>query len=282
MRAVFGLVLLIGLGLAGFAVYMAKGYIAQNQAQLEAERAARAQMVPTTQVIVVNREVRYGERLTYKDVRPVMWPVDAIPEGAFTKKEDMFPDGERELRSVLRTMVKDEAVLASKVTAPGEDAGVSSRLSPGMRAFAIKVDVASGVSGFLRPGDRVDVYWSGDIPSAGGRQEVTKMIEAGVRLVAIDQSADEDRSSPTVARTVTVEATPRQVAGLAQAQNTGRLSLSLVGAEDQTTAEAVEVDQRQLLGLKEAEVVQQKEERVCTIKTRKGGEVVEIPIPCTN
>ena len=46
---------------------------------------------------------------------------------------------------------------------PGQDAGVSSRLSKGMRAFAIRVDVATGVSGFLRPGDRVDVYWSGTI-----------------------------------------------------------------------------------------------------------------------
>ncbi|MGR3756739.1 MAG: Flp pilus assembly protein CpaB [Tranquillimonas sp.] len=282
MRAVFALVLLLGVGLAGFAVYMARDFVSASQAQLEVERATRAQIVPTQDVLVVTRPVRYGERLTPQDVRAVRWPQDAIPEGAFTDLAVLFPDEGRQPRAVLRTMEKDEAVLAGKVTEPGEDAGVSSRLSAGMRAFAIRVDVTSGVSGFLRPGDRVDVYWSGDMPNAQGRQEVTKLIEAGVRLVAIDQSADEDRSSPTVARTVTVEATPRQVAGLAQAQNTGRLSLSLVGAEDQGVAEAVEIGQRELLGIEEQEVVQVEREQVCTIKTRRGGEAVEIAIPCTN
>ena len=55
-----------------------------------------------------------------------------------------------------------------KVTDPGEEAGVTSQLEPGMRAFALRVDVASGVSGFLRPGDRVDIYWTG---SVGGTVE---------------------------------------------------------------------------------------------------------------
>ena len=45
MRLVFMFVLLLGLGLAGFAVYMAQDYIAQNEAQLAKERAARAQIV---------------------------------------------------------------------------------------------------------------------------------------------------------------------------------------------------------------------------------------------
>ncbi|WP_102110169.1 Flp pilus assembly protein CpaB [Oceaniglobus roseus] len=281
MRTVFGLVLILGLGLAGFAVYMARDYIAANQAALEAERAARGAIVPTQEVFVMTRQARYGERLAKEDVRLVAWPADAIPEGAFTSADALFPEDNREPRSILRTMEKDEAVLAVKVTDPGVDAGVSSRLSPGMRAFAIRVDVSSGVSGFLRPGDRVDVFWSGTLPGAQGREDVTKLIETGVRLVAIDQSADEDRSSPTVARTVTVEASSRQVAALAQAQSTGRLSLALVGAEDTTTSEAVEVDQRELLGITEEKVVEVEKERVCTIKTRKGAEVVEIPIACS-
>ncbi|RVV98518.1 Flp pilus assembly protein CpaB [Mesobaculum littorinae] len=282
MRMVFGLVLLVGLGLAGFAVYMAQDFISQNQAQLEAERAARAEMVETTQVFVVRRDIRYGETLQKEDVRLVRWPVDAIPEGSFQDPAVLFPEN-GELRSVLRTMQTDEAVMATKVTDPGQDAGVSSRLSAGMRAFAISVDVASGVSGFLRPGDKVDVYWSGNIPGAqNGRQEVTKLIETNIRLVAIDQSADEDRSSPTVARTVTVEATPRQVASLAQAQSTGRLSLSLVGAEDTSIAETVEIGQQELLGIEQEAAPEIQRERVCTIKTRRGGEAVEIAIPCTN
>lgn len=280
MRIVFGLVLVLGLGLAGFAVYMAQAYIGQTQAALERERAARAQAVPTVKVFVVNRDLRYGDRLTEADLTTISWPQDSIPAGAFGMIDRIFPEGKPRFRTVLRPMEKFEPLLASKITEPGEDAGLTARLSRGMRAFAIKVDVASGVSGFLRPGDRVDVYWTG---SAQGLGDVTKLIEAGIRLIAVDQTADADPANPAlIARTVTVEVTPQQVAALAQAQATGRLALSLVGAEDDSVAEAVEVDMRRLLGIEEARVVEAPAEKVCTIRTRRGGEVVEIPIPCTN
>jgi pilus assembly protein CpaB len=280
MRIVFALVLLIGVGLAGFAVYMAKGYVSATEQQLAAERAARERVVPTVEVMVLNQQMRYGQRITKDAVRTVMWPEDAIPDGAFTSMEDLFPRGEDVLRSVLRTMEKDEAILAAKVTGPGEDAGVGSRLGPGMRAFAIRVDVTSGVSGFLRPGDRVDVYWTGTPP--GGSGEFTTLIDTNVRLIAVDQSADEDRNTASIARTVTVEATPQQVASLAQAQESGRLWLSLVGADDVSVASAVRVDQRGLLGIEEIITVEEEAEQVCTVRTRRGGEIVEVPIECTN
>ncbi|MHA6263652.1 Flp pilus assembly protein CpaB [Arenibacterium sp. CAU 1754] len=285
MRAVFGLVLIVGIALAGGAVMMAKNYITAYQAELAVERAARAQIVPTVDVFVADRPLRYGERLEQDAVRKVRWPENAIPEGAFTKIEDLFPPENSEMRVVLRAMEKSEAIMAVKVTEPGEDAGITSRLERGMRAFAIRVDVASGVSGFLRPGDRVDVYWTGSVRTgdSAARGDITRLIEAGVKLIAIDQSTSDDIGSSTIARTVTVAASPVQVAALAQAQTTGRLSLSLVGAEDDTIASAIEVDQRALLGLGEIEAApEQIKERVCTIRTRRGAEVVELPIPCTN
>jgi len=81
-----------------------------------------------------------------------------------------------------------------------------------------------------------------------------------------------------------IAATPQQVAALAQAQSTGRLSLSLVGALDQTTSQVIEVDQSRLLGLEAAEAPEppQMEEERCTVRTRRGAEVVVTPIPCTN
>jgi pilus assembly protein CpaB len=280
MRLVFGLVLVLGMGLAGFAVFMARDYIGAQQAQLAAERAARGQIVPTVEVLVVNKALRYGDQITEEEIRVVRWPENAIPEGAFTSLEELYPEGEKRFRTVLRAMEKDEAILAVKVAGPGEDAGVSSRLASGMRAFAIRVDVASGVSGFLRPGDRVDVYWTGRTMSEEGTSmEVTKLIEANISLIAVDQTADGDRSSPTIARTVTVEATPHQVAALAQAQATGRLALSLVGSGDETVSSSVEIDQNQLLGI-EARVVAPERPQVCKIRTRRGADIIETEIPC--
>ena len=289
MRLVFGLVLVLGLGLAGFAVYMAKSYIQGYQTQLAKERAQRAPAVELVEIYVATRPLKYGEPLMKKDARLISFPKIAVPEGAYMTEEELWPEGEDEPRKVLRTMEMKEPIMAVKVTGPGEEAGLTSQLERGMRAFAIKVDVSSGVSGFLRPGDRVDVYWTGKLGGKDVRTEansvgnVTKLIETGVKLIAVDQKANGDLSGATVARTVTVAAKPQQVAALAQAQATGRLSLSLVGVMDDTVAEIIEVDQHRLLGLAEAEAVVAKEaQKVCTIRTNRGGEVVVSEIPCTN
>ncbi len=287
MRAAFGLVLVVGVALAGGAVLMAKNHIEANQAALARERANNQQSVPTVGVYVAGEQLKYGRQLTKADVKRVAWPQNAIPEGAFTDEATLFPSEDlNDARYVLRTMEKGEPLMAVKITEPGQDAGITSRLTKGMRAFAIRVDVASGVSGFLRPGDRVDVYWSGSPPSGRGedrRGEVTRLIETNIELIAVDQSAGSDLTGATIARTVTVTARPEQVAALAQAQATGRLSLALVGSEDDTIASLVEVDQRSLLGIAEAEApAPAEEEKVCTIRNRRGGEVVSIPIPCSN
>jgi len=211
MRMVFGLVLLVGIALAGGAVYLAKDQIAQYQQANAQAQEKLAKVVPTKTVFVADMPLQYGQELTPESVRAVDWPENAIPEGAFLELTSLFPENSDEVRVVLRQMEKDEAILAVKVTEPGEDAGLTSRLERGMRAFTIAVDVSSGVSGFLRPGDRVDVYWTGRVIQNKGTKssEVTKLIESGVKLIAIDQSANELVSEAAIARTVTAGAKDR-------------------------------------------------------------------------
>ncbi|WP_170430039.1 Flp pilus assembly protein CpaB [Ruegeria arenilitoris] len=292
MRLVFGLVLIAGVALAGGAVYMARDYIAQYQDQLARERQAtkdalaNVKSVPTVEVIVSKRAMKYGEPLAKDDVRIVNWPEDAIPEGSFVDMAVLFPEDAKGDRFVLRAMEKDEALMKVKVTKPGQPAGLISRIEKGKRAFAISVDVATGVSGFLRPGDNVDVYWTGAVSREfeGGGGEITRLIQPSIELIAVDQIAGSDLAGATIARTVTVAATPEQVAALAQAQTTGRLSLALVGVQDDdTVATAVEVDQRKLLDLKEtAPAPVAAEERKCYTNIRRGAETVQSEIPCTN
>ena len=290
MRMVFGLVLVLGLGLAGFAVYMAQGYIAQTQAERDNLLKEQASAPKLVNVVVAKKAMKYGDRFTRDDLEVIKWQADKVPEGAFnfvvapqggeTPANTVFFEGETRPRAVLRSIEPFEPLLAKKITEPGVDAGITANLSPGMRALAISVDVSSGVSGFLRPGDRVDIYWTG----TANKREVSKLIQSAVRLVAIDQSADADRSEETqIARTVTVEATSEQVAGLALAQQSGRLTLVLVGAGDTTDVGAIEIDRNALLGItEEAAPEEEAPEKICTIRTNKGGEVIETQIPCTN
>jgi pilus assembly protein CpaB len=286
MRGIFAVVLLVGVGLAGFAVYMAQNYIEGYQQALAQERQAQRPAIETVDIMVSKATMKYGEKLDPKNVVLIKWPVNSVPAGIFKSADELFPNNNADARHVLRPMEPGEPIMAIKISEPGEGAGLTTRLSKGMRAFAIRVDVASGVSGFLRPGDRVDVYWTGSVRAVreGGNRDITKLIQAGVDLIAIDQNSDVDAQEGTIARTVTVAVSPAQVAALAQAQNSGRLSLSLVGAAADTIAQTIEVDQKSLLGIEEEEKVAEviEEEKICTIRTRRGAEVVEIVIPCSN
>ena len=276
MRLVFGAVLIAGVGLAGLAAFQTHSYISQLQTRLAiAERNANtAEMV---NVFVNANAMRHGQLLRRDDVRVAPFPVYAVPQGAYTDLEELFPNG-AESRVVLRAMDPLEPILKTKLTEPGKQAGITSHLSPGKRAFTIPVNQTTGVAGFLRPGDVVDVFWTGRTRDAG---EVTQLIQTQLRLIAVDQSADMDRTTNvTAARTVTVEASPEQAAALAQAQSSGRLSLALVGIGDTSEVGAIEMTQDRLLGVVREQ--QREAEQKCHIRTRRGGELVVIEIPCTN
>lgn len=275
MRIVFGAVLVAGLGLAGFAAYQTQGYISGIQSEL-VEARENANTATMVNVFLAKRPLTYGEVLTREDVVVAPFPDYAAPENAMTDVEALFPNN-IDQRIVLRTMDEKELILASKLTEPGKEAGITSHLSPGMRAFTIPVNQISGVAGFLRPGDHVDVFWSG---RRGGNEEFTQLIESQLRIIAVDQSANMDRTEKVrVASNVTVEASPEQAAALALAQGSGRLSLALVGVGDTVRSSEVEMTQDRLLGVvREEEVV----EETCHIRTRRGNELVKIEIPCTN
>lgn len=321
MRAVFALVLVIGMALAGVAVYMAQNYISQSQTEVAKARAFREKTGKLVQVYAVNRSIKFGEPLTEADVTAVFVQEKFLPAGAFrvpkegedtaakpadstqaataepaadpaaapanegevivTPTGPLFPKDAEKPRFVSRSMEPNEIILASRVTEPGEMAGLTGKLDKGMRAFQIKVDVASGVAGFVMPDDHIDIYWTG-VGGGNVSGEITRLIESAVRIIAVDQATGEGQGTGTVARTVTVAASPEQVARLAQAQATGRLAMSLVADSTDQVSGLVEVDGNSLLGIQEQEVVAVEAPEVCTIKTRKGADVIEIPIPCTN
>lgn len=314
MRAVFALVLVVGMALAGAAVYMAQNYLGQTQADLARAKAMTAKTGRLVQVYAVNKSMKYGDPLTEADVSAIYIQESYLPIGAYrvpkegAKPEEtaapekagkpakvdknaeviiaptgpLFPENTDKPRFMVRGMEPNEIILASRVTEPGQVAGLVAKLDPGMRAFQIKVDTASGVAGFVQPDDRIDIYWTG-VSSGNINGEVTRLIESSVRIIAVDQASGEGQSSSNgMARTVTVTGTPETVARLAQAQATGRLAMSLVGNGAEQLTGLVEVDSNSLLGIQAQEVVQAEVAKVCTIKTRRGADVIDIPIPCTN
>ncbi len=275
MRLIFALVLFIGVALSGFAVYTFQQTVNDYQTRLaEAEKNARPP-VALVKIIVAAKPLEFGETIELEDLREVEWPENAVPEGAFLTIDQLVGAEGMEPRYIMRPVDKDEVIMASRVTAFGQDAGIRSRLSPGMRAFTIRVDAASGVSGFVQPGDKVDIYWTGQSPTG----PITRLLLEGISVIAIDQSADESQNIAQLAGTITVEVSPEVVARLAQAQSTGRLALSLRGTDDiSATDAAVEVDQSDVTGFVQEQVAP--EAKKCFLTVTRAGQQEKIEVDC--
>ena len=286
MRAVFALVLIVGMALAGVAVYMIQGYMADLETALQRERAFNAKAGKLVEVFVFAKPKKYGDPLAEDDVVAIYWPEKSLPETIFRDKAVLFPENAKGPRYIMRSTEAFEPVLASRVTEPGELANLTSKLEKGKRAFAIKVGTNSGISNFVKPDDYIDILWTGNVSGVEGG--ITRQIESAILVIAVDNAINEGQvTSDTVAQTVTVAATPEQVARLAQAQATGRLTLSLARDASETVEGTVETNTKAMLGIVEEVVAPEvvaPEVKKCYAKQRSGGQVIEtdIEIPCSN
>jgi pilus assembly protein CpaB len=186
--------------------------------------AARPEITFGT-IVVAAHPLRYGETAGARDVKEIPWPGNDLPAGAFATIADFTGDGPR---TVLFPIEASEPMLASKTTGPGERAALSRLIAAGNRAVTIRVNEVAGVAGFVLPGDHVDVVLTTD--------EKAEVIIQDLRILSIDQSADERADAPKVAQTVTVEATPENAQRLVLAQNVGNLSLVLRKAGESALA----------------------------------------------
>src|SRR4029079_17075729 len=107
-------------------------------------------------------------------------------------------------------------------------------LRPGFRAVSVGVTPTSGISGFVFAGDQVDLLMTHKISRGEDRNYlVTETVLRNVRVLAVDQKVDaKPGDPPLVARTATLEVTPKQAEIVAIIGEMGRLSLSLRSLQD--------------------------------------------------
>jgi len=229
----------LALLLAVASVFLARSWI-QDRMQPVAAVQDKPQ-VETTQVVVAASKLQFGNKIQREHLRVVDWPAAAVPEGSFKsiddilgKKETSGKEKNKEIpaRVALRTIEVNEPILKGKITGFGGRASLSTLIAPGMRATTIRVNDITGVAGFVLPGDRVDILLTRDPNGTGGRRGrggnlQTDVFLQNMKVLAIAQDANEDRSKPAVVKAVTLEVTPTQAQKLTLAQKLGSLSLAL-------------------------------------------------------
>ena len=207
-----------GLAVAGGSVYAARDYI-------EAQAAASAATSPDAlvKVLVAGRDILLGQPIEPQMLTTIDWPVGSAPAGIFTDAGLLLPGNGGEPRRALRAISQGELFLASNVSEFGQKVTIVQSLNDGQRAMAIEVNAETAVGGFVTPGDYVDIVMT------HGRDETLQAVTIlqNIRIIGVDQDADEQSDAPEIARTVTVEVTPEQGQRLALAQQAGTLSLAL-------------------------------------------------------
>jgi pilus assembly protein CpaB len=203
------------------AVFLAQTWL-NNQAdqRMRSLEANKKPAAPAHTIVVASKPLRFGDELGALSLREVPWPADALPAGAFDKTAELTSAK----RVVLAPIDANEAILASKITGPGQRATLSATLQEGMDAVTVRVNDVEGVAGFVLPGDRVDVVLTRQLDKEVAMNDV---VIQNARVLAIDQLADARTEKPSVVKAVTLEVNVTDGQKLALASAVGTLSLLL-------------------------------------------------------
>jgi pilus assembly protein CpaB len=134
-------------------------------------------------------------------------------------------------------IVGGEPISESKIIAPGNRGYLAAVLRPGMRAISVPVTITSGISGFIFPGDQVDLMLTYSVPATatGGDKDKKAAFEhkaaetvlRDIRVIAIDQRLEAKAGEAVPAHTATFEVTAKQTEVILLASEIGKVTLIL-------------------------------------------------------
>ncbi|MEO1161560.1 MAG: Flp pilus assembly protein CpaB, partial [Pseudomonadota bacterium] len=125
---------------------------------------------------------------------------------------------------------------------------LSSTRADNKRALTVPVDEVFGVAGFILPGDRVDVMLTRTLKAGDPTSSQADVLVQNVKVLAIDQQADQRLDAPSVSSAVTLEVDTEMAQKLALGGSIGRLSLTLRAAGSAHRADVGSVSLADLAG----------------------------------
>ncbi|MCW5714724.1 MAG: Flp pilus assembly protein CpaB [Bauldia sp.] len=229
------LVLLVALVAGGAAAYLAINLLNRPpeivQVAAPVPAPAPAPTIPTDEVLVAGRDIPIGTTITQADLSWQPWPRTAIA-ASYVRRSELANGTDDLIGTIARsTLFAGEPITEAKL-ARTDGAFLAALLPAGMRAVAIGISVDTGAGGFILPNDRVDVIMTRRDPNTD--RFVTETILHNIRVLAIDQSVEEQDGRPVViGRTATLELTADQseIVTVAQ-QMSDRLALALRSLAD--------------------------------------------------
>jgi len=196
-----------------------------SNAQQKGQPAAESTRVAEAKILVAKRDLHVGTILKPEDITWQAWPEKGVSEAYFKSGTDKAQTLNGKVVRV--PLTKGEPVTRSSIVAQGDRGFMAAILGTGMRAVTIKLSATSGIGGFVFPGDRVDVILSHALEvSRSEKYQIAETVFQNVRVLAVDQKSSSDDKAK-VAKTATIEVTPKMAEKVAMLSNLGGLTLSL-------------------------------------------------------
>jgi len=222
--------------------------------------AAEAQGPETVPVVVARKDMTFGTTLKDEHLKLIDFPKGSVPVGSYTSIDSILGHTTKVF------VVEGEPILASKLSAIG--GGLSVRVPPNMRAMSMNINDVTGVSGFVLPGDRVDVLVT--VENVGGANvAVTKTILQDLEVLAAGVKTETKNNHNITVQTVTVLLDPEGAEKLALGVQQGKVHLSLRNPVDHEMVDSKSMDTRTVLGLQTQKKTTTKRTYKPTVTTTK-------------
>ena len=218
----FGLATAVALVVA-FLTYGWVKQMAQSQTQAR----------ETQPVVVAAVDLTWGTSLTGDMVKVVPYLKESLPAGYFSDVSGV--NG----RTIIYPVKAGEPVFESKLAPTTvSSGGVAALVTPKKRAMAVKVDKVVGVSGFVHPGNRVDVLVTLS-KNERANSPMTKIVLENILVLATGTELEKagKQEKPQQVDVITLEVTPEEGEKLALAATEGKLQLALRNFTDTDNAQ---------------------------------------------
>jgi len=226
-----GLAALLGIAAAVVGYYGLNGMAA---------RAAAGVSGNYRDVVVTTGDLTFGVKLERSMLHLAQYPKDAVPAGAYSSVDSVIGQTTKVF------MGAREPVTAIKMSSRG--GGLSMLVRPSMRAVSMEVNQVSGVSGFVLPGDRVDVLVTID-PHTAQNNPVTNTLLQNIEVLAAGQKTQQKDGTPLSVQSVTLLVDPQGAEKVAHAIHEGEIHLVLRNPEDQEQVKVTQYSTGEMLGV---------------------------------
>lgn len=181
----------------------------------------------TESVAVALVDLPWGTVITRDMIKVHPFLKESLPEGYFSNPASL-------LGRVLVFPVKANEPIFESRLAPLDvkTGGVAAVIGSKKRAVAVKVDKVIGVSGFIHPGNRVDVLVT--ITTGKTSAPVTKTVLQNILVLAVgpEMEKKDEGEKPANVEVITLEVAPEEAEKLALAATEGRVQLALRNFND--------------------------------------------------